>query len=184
MYRLLIIIPLLFSFCKEEGSSGGGGGGGGGSTISVIDLLPQDNEISGWARDGNYELATNYQELYDIIDGEAQVYIDHGFVEGVFQDYKGLIGQEEVKLEVRIFDMGASSNAKDVYDAVASGGETPWDEPGHAGEEARIDEGLLFAYAIDFYKNKFFSRVTIQKKSDEALGICKTFCINISDAIE
>ena len=181
----MLILPLIFSFChkEEESGGGGGGGGGGGSGVTVIDLLPQDNEISGWVRDGAYKLATNYQELYDIIDGEAQVYVDHGFVEAVFQDYKGTIGQEEVSLEVRIFDMGASSNAKDVYDAVGTGGETPWNDPNHAGEEARIDETQLFSYSIDFWKDRFFSRVTIKKKNDEALSVAKTFCINISDAI-
>ncbi len=149
----------------------------------VVDLVPVDNEISGWTRSAAMKLAENQTQLYDLIDGEAQPYLDNGFVKCAFQNFKGDIGGNQVELELRVFDMGDSTHAKSLYDALAVGGETPWNS-GNAGREARIDENLLFAYKIDFHQDKFYVWTTVQEKSDPALEIAKTFCLNVDAAME
>jgi len=148
----------------------------------VVDLVPVDNEISGWTRSAAMKLAENQTQLFDLINGEGQTYIDHGFVKCAFQNFSGDIAGSQVELELRVFDMGDSTNAEAVYDAVAAGGETPW-TTGNAGKEARIDENLLFAYKIDFHKDKFYVWATVQEKSDPALEIAKTFCLNVDAAM-
>lgn len=171
--RLLIFgLAFFFLFCDKKSAQ-----------KDVVDLLPLDNEISGWVRiPDTQRIAENATQLYELIDGEGQVHIDNGFVKSAFQKYAGDISGAQIELELRIFDMGNNTNAKNVYDALETGSETPWTD-NSAGVEARIDESPLFAYKIDFWDNKFYVWITIEDKSDAALAIAKLFALNVSTAI-
>jgi hypothetical protein len=147
----------------------------------VIDLLPADNEISGWARSSALQIAENATQLFSLIDGEGQPYVDDGFVKCAFQKYSGDISGAPVELELRIFDMKDTTSARKVYNDVATGTEVPWTDQA-PGVEARIDAGL-FSYRIDFWDDKFFTRVTINDNTDPGLNIAKLFCLNVSQAI-
>ena len=148
----------------------------------VVDLLPIDNEISGWNRSSAMKVAENETQLFDLINGEGQVYIDNGFVKCAFQNYVGELSGTMVDLELRIFDMGDTTNAKKVFDAVGVGTETPWTDD-FPGVEARIEEGFISAYKIDFWQDKFYVWITIQDKTEPGLSIAKVFAFNISDEI-
>jgi hypothetical protein len=148
-----------------------------------VDVVPTSNEISGWNRTGNMAVCENQTQLFDLIDGEAQAYVDNGFVKSAFQDYSGEVSGNQVTLRLRVFDMGDTLNARSVYIAAATGGETPWtgDNP---GAEARIDESLLFDYRIDLRESKFYVSIDIADKSDPGLSIAKLFAYNIAGAIQ
>jgi hypothetical protein len=148
-----------------------------------VDVVPTSNEISGWNRTGNMAVCENQTQLFDLIDGEAQTYVDNGFVKSAFQDYSGEVSGNQVTLRLRVFDMGDTLNARSVYTAAATGGETPWtgDNP---GAEARIDESLLFDYRIDLRESKFYVSIDIADKSDPGLSIAKLFAYNIAGAIQ
>lgn len=175
MKKLLTLgLLLFFTFCATEGTDT--------AQKDVVELLPLNNEISGWTRSGDMQVAETEDELYALINGEGQDFIDNGFVKCAFQDYQGDISGEAVTLEADIFDMGNSTNAENVYDEVGIGGETPWTE-NHAGVEARIEYGLLSAYKIDFWDDKFYARIVILRKTQAALDIAQLFALNISAAI-
>jgi len=146
-----------------------------------VELLPGSNEISGWNTSGSAKVCENQQQLYDLIDGEGVPYIENGFVRSAFQDYTGSPSGTTVDLNLRIFDMADSSNARAVYAAVATGGEVPWTGD-NAGDEARIEQ-QLFSYKVDFRDRRYYVWVTIQENSDAALLVAKLFCRNISQAI-
>jgi hypothetical protein len=147
-----------------------------------VDLVPTSNEISGWSRSSAMAICENQTQLFDLIDGEAQTYVDNGFVKSAFQDYAGTVSGNPVTLKLRVFDMGDTTHARTVFVAAATGSETPWtgDNP---GAEARIDESLLFDYRIDFRSSKFYVSADIADKSDPGLSIAKLFCFNINSAI-
>jgi hypothetical protein len=155
--------------------------GGGGSAIFPWDYLPGDDEISGWVKDGAAETATTTQELWDLIDGEGQVYIDYGFSSCGRQVYDGTLSGSDVEIRyLYIYDQATDSNAAQVYNDPRSGMGSPWtDDP--AGTEARINDTGLDTYTIDFYQSKYFVKITITRKSSEALDVIKIFCHNISD---
>ena len=169
---LCIIGVLMIYGCANENSDDIN------SILSPISLLPADNEISGWTTLGAYEEADDYESLYSIIDGGAQVYIDNGFISGAFQNYVSSVGLLEVT--VRIYDQGNEANAKIVYDKVSTGIGIPWNG---AGKEARIDESALASYIIEFYQKNLFVQVYIQQKTDESLNIIKLFASHISKQI-
>ncbi|KPJ73760.1 hypothetical protein AMJ52_03275 [candidate division TA06 bacterium DG_78] len=173
---ILIFIFLFFSCPNEEGINPT-------EPKDVIELLPLDNEISGWTRKGEMDVAENDEQLTDLINGEGQVFIDHGFVKFARQWYQGNVADATREIRLRIFDMGDTTNAKDVYDAVGIGTETPWTD-NNAGVEARIDETLLFDYKIDFWDDRFYVWVTIKdEKTPVGLNVAKLFCLNVSNAI-
>ncbi len=150
---------------------------------NAIDLLPRDNEISGWTKSEAIKTAETAEQLTALIDGEAVPYINNNFKEAVFQKYSGTIGSNTIPLEVRVFDMRDSINARNVYKDVGTGSETPWtDNP--PGVEARINDSFLFSYMVEFREDKFYLRIVIDEKSSTALDITKLFAHNISAAIK
>ncbi len=156
-------------------------------TIDVVDLIPSNNEISGWVRDGAMDVAENETQLYALIDGAGQVYVDNGFVKSAFQDYTGDVIGNLRNLRLWAFDMGNSTNAQAVYhdSRIETGAETPWTETGHAGTDARIDETLLFDYKIDFWEDRFYVEIIIyDEKTPAGLNIAKLFAINVSAVIK
>lgn len=150
--------------------------------VDVVTLVPGDNEISGWTRSSAMQVAETGTQLEAIIDGEAVPYVDNHFVKCAFQNYTGNVGGAQVELNLRIFDMGDTTNAKGVYAAVAAGTEVPW--PGdNPGTEARTDESFLFAYRVEFRDAKYYFRADIMDKSPAAQDVAKLFARNVAAAI-
>ncbi len=169
---LLVLVSLLamFVFCTKEQEK----------TLDVVDLIPQDNEISGWTRSSAMQLAENETQLYSLIDGEADGYVTRGFVKCAFQSY--LDAQGLIELRLRIFDQGDSVNAKSVYDFKATGSETPWTD-NNAGSEARYKvEG--FSYTLEFWSERFYVYINIADNTQAGLDVAKLFALNVSEAIK
>ncbi|TET59720.1 MAG: hypothetical protein E3J47_08045 [Candidatus Stahlbacteria bacterium] len=179
MKKLLIFgLALLFCFCAQEDQT---------ETKDVVDLVPTDNEISGWTRSSAMTVAEGETQLYALINGAGQVYIDNGFVKSAFQNYVGEVsGNPIVELKLQIFDQGDTTNAKNVYDEVAQGTETPWIEQDHAGMEARyelVTTGFGY-YILEFWNDRFYTYIEINDGTQAGLDIAKLFALNIDTAIE
>ncbi len=128
-------------------------------------LLPGNDEIQGWKKDGEILTAPNPPDLFKVINGGATLYLKHGFQSFSGQVYKD---SRNVEVEVSIFDQGSSENAHQLY-------RDPMVLPKPArvlenfGDEARVDERGLFHYGIEFVKDRYFVRVIIQEKSEKGL---------------
>ncbi len=142
-----------------------------------IELLPRDNDISGWTRDGISIEATNYDALYQVINGGAQTYIDNNFVSAAFQDYKSTSG---LSLHLRIYEQSTIVDVEALYEYLTPAAPLPWvgGVPG-----GRIDDSALIAYTVEFIKGRFFVQVVIDKKSDVALEIAKLFASHVASEI-
>lgn len=179
MKKLLIFgLALLFCFCAQEDRT---------ETKDVVDLVPTDNEISGWTRSSAMTVAEGETQLLALINGAGQVYIDNGFVKCAFQNYVGTVsGNPIVDLKLQIFDQGDTTNAKNVYDEVAQGTETPWTEQDHAGTQARYElrTGVVSYYVLEFWNDRFYIYIEINDGTQAGLDIAKLFALNIDNAIE
>lgn len=148
--------------------------------LELMILLPADDEIPGWKRSEKLLRVSNHEELYKTFNGQASLYVQHGFHSFVGQSYKGPKGTE---LEVYIFDQGNAQNAEDLY-------ENPFTKPSRSkevanlGEKARIDMTPLFCYGVDFIQKGFFVRVIIQDKTEEGLNVAISFARSISNRIK
>jgi len=172
---ICIVALIVMSGCEKDET--------GKAMLTPVDLIPDDNEISGWAGVGAYEEASDYDSLYALIDGAAEVYIDNGFVSAVFQQYASCSTEPACitsAVHLRIYDQGNEANARKIYDKVATGIGIPWDG---AGTEARIDESALASYTIEFWQKNFFIQVVVEEKTDPALNVAKLFASHVSSKI-
>jgi hypothetical protein len=172
--RLRLLIPafaLFFLFCPSTPGP-----------KDATELIPADSEISGWTRSGAMDVCNNATELLALIDGEGQDYIDHGFAKSAFQTFQGTVGSAAVDLYLRVFDMGDSTNARDIYAEVAVGTEQPWN--GGPGDAARTDESGFASYAVQFRQENFYVSVVIMDKTTAGQDIAKLFAQSISATIE
>jgi len=107
-------------------------------------LFPAAGFHKGWMWEGKPRHFTP-QNLYEIIDGEAELYISYGFEElASLLYYRG--SPEDTFFVVDIFDMGNPLNAFGVYSGFR--------HPEYRFEEVGT-EGFVSDYGIKFYKGKY-----------------------------
>ena len=173
-----------FYGCGEdsEGEENGDDGGIRPSILSPVDVLPDEDDISNWTNLTPCEEANDYDGLYNLINGAAEVYIDNGFVSAAFQVYNHCVDDvcDFRVVHVRVYDQGSADDARAVYDRISTGIGIPWNG---AGTEARIDESALAAYTVEFWQRNFFVQIIIEEKTDEGLSVVKLFAAHISEEI-
>ena len=167
----ILLISLSLVFCTKESTTGP-------EAVSVEDLLPKGNEISGWTRTGNSWIARSSGELNTYINGEEPLYTRHGFVEAAMQEYQGNILGNTETITLRIFDQGTAENAQSVFDELVLQMSSPIDWTAESGKWAKIERFPLSQKLI-FWKEKYFVSLTITSGLDEALNVLKTFGNNV-----
>jgi len=172
----LLVISLLLAGCtKDKGTDSEE------IILDPVDLLPSAEEISGWTPQGVAEEWVG-EALYQPINGEAEIYLRHGFQEAAFQDYQGSGSWANAVLSVRIFDQGNAEQAADLYDDPGSGTGTPWTGSEAAGSQARTEQYAL-SCIVEFHEAEYFVHVDISSGDDQALEVIKLFARNISQKI-
>jgi hypothetical protein len=178
MFKLKIFTLLLltagFWSCDKKNSAGT-------EILTLEDLLVKDNEISGWSLAGNFWQASSTTDLTVYIDGDAELYQRHGFIEAVNQEYQGTIEESSKSITIRIFDQGSGTNAGTLFEEVSREASNPetWDE---AGDEAIIVRYDLSRQII-FRKDKYFVYLDISTSLESALDILKSFARNVDRKI-
>ncbi len=171
-----ILIFLLLS-CSEKSSNDNQNG-----TLLPVNLLPASGEISGWDKGtgpGDFGEADDYNSLYALIDGAAEIYIQHGFEQGVKQNYYGSIGGTTSTLELLIYDQGSAANVTALFqeEQIVPNNLTVW----QAGDEAYIEDTLPTYIVIYVRSEQFFIKVTVERGSDNiaALSIAQSFALAV-----
>jgi len=152
--------------------------------LSIEDLLVKNNEITGWSYDGARWLASNISELTTYINGAAEIYQRHGFIEATHQTYRGKIDNADRQLKLTIFNQGNENQAKATYDDPDIGfvGALDWDDG--AGLEAHYIRYSGLSQALAFYRNSYFVYLEITNDTEESLNILKQFALNIDGKIK
>jgi hypothetical protein len=147
-----------------------------GAASDPADLLPLDNDISGFARKGSASIMTDQQSIYSAINGDAVRYIDYGFTEGV----KQLYSNGGVDIDVQIFNQGSQKNAEGLFRQFYPTSAEPIIQ---TNSTAVIDHSLPGGYQIMYTKETIFMRITTTQKTDFALNMAKQFYRNIDKKI-
>ena len=111
----------------------------------VADLIPQPDFAKGWTWDFEPEVYT-LDNLFDYIDGEAELYIDYNFVEMATGSYAKK-DDETISFSVDIYDMGSPLDAFGIYSS--------YRRP-ELDFEAIGDEAMVSYLNIRFYKGRYF----------------------------
>lgn len=141
--------------------------------ISLLDLLPADNEVGAWARASEPTMVSEESGLYAQINGAAPKYIDRGWVRSVFVEYR----QGSRNIQISIHDMGDPGQSKDIYDYdLPAARESVEDR-----DNIVLDLGLATSYAIKANEGSFYIELSIDEKSDPAKQSLKLFAIQVLD---
>ena len=141
------------------------------------DLVPDDEDIAGWSRDGETAIATDLDSLSGLINGAAPFYIERGAVEVLFQDYM----KDDVFLTLEIYRTDTQEQAKRLYTEIQV--ENP-EALKNVGTEGRLVSGLIGAYLLEYRQKSFFVRLTIADKSQQSKEAIINFAKSISEKIQ
>ena len=147
--------------------------------LSVEDLLVKNNEITGWSYSGAGWSANSISDLTVYINGLAEIYQRHGFVEAAHQTYRGTIGSAERRLGLTVYDMGSQSNAQATYDDPDLGLSAAIDWTAGAGAAARHIRFGGFSQVLTFYRGAYFAYLEINDDTEEGLSILKQYALNV-----
>ena len=132
-------------------------------------FLPYSGEVGGWT---TFQWPQDANDLYWIIDGAGQIFIDLGFQEAVFQKY---YDADYVELHLEIYDQGTSAGAESTYHDPSL--EIGWEVPhGGFGVEGRVDTVALGSYRAEFWRDRYFVRGTILQKDPYSWQTLTSFC--------
>jgi hypothetical protein len=177
MKIILVSFLIICSFnCKKDSSTN--------SVKSIEDYLVKNNEITGWTYSGSGWTANNISELTTYIDGAADIYQKHGFVEAVFQQYQGSVNNNQCNLKITIYNQESKSNAQATYNDndIGLSGAIIWQ--GGAGDETHYVRYGGLSQVMTFYRNSYFIYLEINTDSEESLNILKQFSLNIDGKLK
>ncbi len=167
---LMIILSISLVFYSPIALSG---------EISIVDLLPTNEQFEGWAREGDYIKCEDPDCLMNQIDGAAPFYVDHGAKVVLFQDYQH--SPSNMWLTLEIYQMGSKEQAETLFVDAPIANPTPIEK---LGDGARKDEKLIGVYLLEFWQDEFFIRIAIDSKEDEAKEAVILFAESISQRIK
>lgn len=167
---VLLIIAAFGAGCKNATPDGDG-------IVDLVSLLPDENDISGWSRDGNAGEYNSIGDLYDAIDGEAQVYSDYGFREAVVQEYTG---PDAGTITLMISDQTDAEGSTGLYEELTGSNQFDISD---LGEEAR-GTLFLFDYFVEFRCANYYVTVRINGITDIDQQTAESFGSIVDSNIE
>ncbi len=141
---------------------------------SLNSYLPENDEISGWIREGETAVATDLNSLTTLINGAAPRYIELGVQEVIFQDYTL---RDELYLTIEVYRTKSSREAQKLYESIYLDEAVVVKGLGDAG---RLAEKLPGAYVLEFRKDSFFIRITTLSKTKETREAIHAFAQVVS----
>ncbi|MBN2185663.1 MAG: hypothetical protein JW746_10075 [Candidatus Krumholzibacteriota bacterium] len=131
-------------------------------------LLPADDDIEGWVKDGE-TLSYEADDLWEYINGSAERFLEYDFERVLAQHYLDPAGEE---IKVEIYAHRSPLEAFGIYSRFRS----PDSEAYDIGNEAFGD-----GYTIHFWKGRFYVRVSAY---EENYGLITVFARLIAEKID
>jgi hypothetical protein len=114
---------------------------------ALLQMLPSKSQMTGWAFDGAPETAVG-QELYLLINGGAEIYMQAGFKRAVLASY---INGDGKVINLEIFEMASPESAKRIH----------MKKIGKQGKKVPIgDDAVLEDYYLNFRKGSFLATLS------------------------
>ena len=114
-------------------------------------LVPKS--IDGWKSEGG-DGTYNRKDLYDYIDGEAEVYLAYAFREAFT---RGFVQEGQPAITVDLFDMGTPSDAYGIFSFERESGDVG------IGTDSEYSSGLL-----RFWKGSYFVSILADQETPES----------------
>lgn len=176
---VLVVFVVAFSSCKKEA----GAGPDGGSAKTIADFTVRNGEIAGWSYGGSSWTANNISELTTYIDGLADIYRRHGFVEAAHQEYQGTVSSTQAQLKLTVFNQATPGNAAATYADPDLGFAGALDWTGGAGEAAHYVRNGGLSQVLSFHRGSYFVYLEMSIDTEESLNVMKQFALNVDGKI-
>ena len=114
---------------------------------TIVEALPGDNDAEGWKKTRAMQHYAG-EDLYEYINGGAEIYHEYGFVRVVVQDY---VNDEGKSVSVEIFEMTSPASAYGMYTFKTDA----------KGKKITIgSDAQLADYYMNFWKGPFLVTLT------------------------
>lgn len=121
--------------------------GGAAPTAEPAGIVAAAVEVDGWRLDGEPQVHVG-DALFELINGGAELYHQHGFVQALSAHYMGAEGRS---ISLEVFEMGDANGARSVYAEKAGG----------SGEAVDVgDEAALESYYLNLRTGPYLVTVT------------------------
>ncbi len=142
--KLLILVLLLAGCSKDE------------KPFSLTDAFPGADAFPGWALAGEGEVRLfDRENLYDLVNGQADSFFVYGFEQVGLQDYENGKG---VMLSVEVWQLGTPADAYGLFSASISGA------PVALGNDGDGEPGRRLA----FWQERYYVRVRARQSLPDA----------------
>ena len=157
---VLVTVSTLVGLCSTHAGATCG-------DIPPASTLPADEVCPGWVRDGETQTAETLEELTDIINGGAHLFVTYGFVAAAFQDYAGEVGGAPVLISLQVYNQGTAENAEALYNDLDSGwGDPVGDWEGSGDARMRMAFGFV---TFQFWEECFFVTVIANAGGEDSV---------------
>ncbi len=136
------------------------------SMAQALNILP--DELNGWLKKEVIQIETP-EELYDYIDGGAELYLSYGFTRAISCRY---VKENEPDITAEVFEMKSPADAFGVYSQTRERDEFEY------GQGSYYVSGALF-----FWKGRYWVSISTAESTPEAEKCLKTVAKHIDNAI-
>ena len=130
--------------------------------ISPAALLPGENDLEGWKKDGE-TLFYGPDNLWEYINGQAESFLMYDFREVAAQHY---LDGSDLEIKVEIYELGDPLMTFGIYSQFRSPDGSYLD----IGNEAFGDE-----YSLHFWKGRFYVKVYAYEEGEKSSAAMKEF---------
>ena len=112
------------------------------SKDTLLELMPRPGQLKGWEPSEKPYYAKG-EELFQLIDGGAEIYLEYGFSQAVIRGFKN---KSNKSFNLEIYEMKNPSAVYGIYTF----------KTGETGKEIKVgNQGLLEDYYLNFWKGNY-----------------------------
>jgi hypothetical protein len=142
-------------------------GCGDNSPALLDEILSQTDAISGWEPNGDQTIFDR-ENLYDLVNGQADAFFAFGFEQVVVQDYKNA---DDAAVTIEAWQLGTPADAHGLFTVSIAGA------PTQVGNDGDTDPGRRIA----FWQDRYFVQVRARQDIDDS--DLRAFAASVADAL-
>ena len=123
--------------------------------------IPKEMESQGWKVEDEPLIASDEATLSMVINGAAPRYMELGTRKAAFVTYE----KDGIYLMLEIYETDSEKNSGKIFAEFASDASLPLE---NLGARARLTKEMGGTYMLEYFQDRFYVRVSIMQKSEEA----------------
>jgi hypothetical protein len=143
---------------------------------SINRLFPWEIESKGWVLEEEPLITFDENSLSMVINGAAPQYIKLGTRRAAFVNYV----RKGIYMMLEIYETGSNKNAETIYKEFEPVNSKTLND---LGKQGRFTSGLGGIYMAEYFQERFYVRISIMQKSEEAKKAILECAGNILDKI-